>query len=224
LSCKKYLEHRAKYLRKNSTRKIHLQIPYFTKSQIALYEKVISNTIMRRYPNERKNPSENCFPEFPLYTADSHLDIVKPPTGCSHNKGLSNLFRKNANENATDINAFAILVGIFKEHSIELVANIIYANSKIVLLSRYIFYDKTKYNEKQIPKSLYLNKCKSSKNDTGLLITSEPLFNVCPIVLHPHKESHNNVRSESKYDSILFPENTVTILDYQKYDLDIYKL
>ena len=99
-------------------------------------------------------------------------------------------------------NAFTLLVGIFRTHSIELVANIIYANSSIVLFSRYIFYDKTKYDEKQIPTSLYWNKCKTH-GDNGILITSEPL---------------------SKYDSVLFPENSLAILDYKKYELTISKL
>jgi predicted glutamine amidotransferase len=97
------------------------------------------------------------------------------------------------------INAFSILTAIFREHDIELVANIIYANSNIVLLTRYIHYDKAKYNEKQIPTSLYWNKCKKH-GDNGILITSEPL---------------------QKYDSVLFPENTITILDYKKYELVI---
>jgi predicted glutamine amidotransferase len=97
------------------------------------------------------------------------------------------------------INAFSILTAIFREHDIELVANIIYANFNIVLLTRYIHYDKAKYNEKQIPTSLYWNKCKKH-GDNGILITSEPL---------------------QKYDSVLFPENTITILDYKKYELVI---
>lgn len=159
LSCKNYLDNRAKYVKKNTTRKKRDKLqstPDFTKEQIASYEKVISHT--RLYSSETK-----------------HADYI---------------------------NAFAILTGIFREHSIELVANIIYANSSIVLLSRYIFYDKTKYNEKQIPPSLYWNKCRKH-GDNGILITSEPL---------------------SKYNSMLFPENTVSILDYKKYELTIHKV
>jgi predicted glutamine amidotransferase len=156
LSCKKYLEEREKHLRKNTTRKINRKTAEFSKSQIALYEKVMS-----------------------------HITLQSNETG-----------------NYIYINAFTLLVGIFRTHSIELVANIIYANSSIVLFSRYIFYDKTKYNEKQIPTSLYWNKCKTH-GDNGILITSEPL---------------------SKYDSVLFPENSVAILDYKKYELTIRKI
>uniref|UniRef100_A0A6C0K0K1 Glutamine amidotransferase type-2 domain-containing protein n=1 Tax=viral metagenome TaxID=1070528 RepID=A0A6C0K0K1_9ZZZZ len=160
LSCKKYLEYRNKHkplhLRKNSTRKTHSKSPIFTKHQIELYEKVISNITLQ----------------------------------------------SNETQNANYINAFTLLVGIFREQSIELVANIIYSNSTIVLFSRYIFYDKTKYDEKQIPTSLYWNKCRK-QGDNGILITSEPL---------------------SKYDSVLFPENSVIILDYKDYELTVHKI
>ena len=156
LSCKKYLEQQAKHLRKNTTRKIQRKTTEFSKSQIALYEKVMSNITLQ----------------------------------------------SNETINSIYINAFALLVGIFRTHSIELVANIIYANSSIVLFSRYIFYEKMKYDEKQIPTSLYWNKCKTH-GDNGILITSEPL---------------------SKYDSVLFPENSVAILDYKKYKLTVNKV
>ena len=160
LSCKKYLEQRKgeprSYIRKNITRKSSTKKPGFSKLQIALYEKVISHTVLQS--KETKNSGY--------------------------------------------INAFVLLVGIFREHSIELVANIIYANSDIVLFSRYIYYDNTKYDEKQIPTSLYWNKCKTH-GDNGILITSEPL---------------------SKYDSVLFPENSVAILDYKQYELTIHKI
>jgi predicted glutamine amidotransferase len=156
LSCKKYLENRAKYISKNNTRKKRDKLHDFTKAQIAAYEKVIRHS--------RLLPSETLHADF--------------------------------------INAFTVLTGIFREHSIELVANVIYANSSIVLLSRYIFYDKTKYDKKQIPTSLYWNKCRKH-GDKGILITSEPL---------------------AKYDSMLFPENTVSILDYKKYDLVVHKV
>jgi predicted glutamine amidotransferase len=155
LSCKKYLDQRKReplrYTRKISSKKSE-----FSKSQIALYEKLISHIVLQ----------------------------------------------SNDNVNYGYINAFRLLVGIFKEHSIELSANIIYANSNVVLISRYIFYDKTKYSEKKLPKSLYWNKCKTH-GDNGILITSEPL---------------------SKYQSVLFPENSVAILDYNKYKLTIQKI
>lgn len=160
LSCKKYLEHRkinlSYYSRKNITRKSTSRKSDFSKSQIALYEKVIS-----------------------------HITLQSKET-----------------INYKYINAFKVLLGIFREHSIELVANIIYANSNIVLFSRYILYDQTEYDEKQIPPSLYWNKCKT-QGDNGILITSEPL---------------------AKYDSVLFPENSVAILDYKKYNFTVQKL
>jgi len=183
LSCKKYLENRSKYLRNNTTRKKNKKIPFFTKTQIELYEKIINSDELR---------SANVSREFPR-------DTSWKPTKATRSSRTSS---RNTDEIATNIYAFAILVGIFREHSIELISNIIYANSKIVLVSRYIFYEKTKYSEKQMSPSLYLNKCKSNVNN-GLLITSEPLF---------------------KYDSFLFPENTVTVLDYQKNKLDIHKI
>ena len=160
LSCTKYLEQRKgelrRYIRKNITRKASAKKPEFSKSQIALYEKVLSNIVLQ---------------------TKEHI-------------------------NSGYINAFTLLVGIFREHSIELIANIIYANSSIVLLSRYIFYDKTKYDEKQVPKPLYWNKCKVH-GDNGILITSEPL---------------------SKYESVLFPENSIAVLDYKKYKLTVQKI
>jgi predicted glutamine amidotransferase len=160
LSCKKYLEQRKgephRYFRKNTTRKVSAKNPEFSKSQVALYENVIS-----------------------------HITLQTKET-----------------RNYEYINTFRLLTGIFREHSIELVANIIYANSNIVLFSRYIYYDKTKYNDKQIPTSLYWNKCKTH-DDNGILITSEPL---------------------SKYHSVLFPENSVAILDYKKYDFTVQKI
>jgi predicted glutamine amidotransferase len=194
LSCKKYVEYRSKYLRNNTTRKKNTKIPFFTKSQIELYEKIINSDELRstnvsrefhRIPSTSKGSPE-------YFT--SHTS--RKPTKATRNSS------RNAVEIANNINAFAILVGIFREHSIELIANIIYANSEIVLVSRYIFYNKAKYTEKQMSPSLYLNKCKSNGN-SGLLITSEPLF---------------------KCDSVLFPENTVTVLDYQKNKLDIHKI
>jgi len=177
LSCKKYLEHRMWYLRKNNTRKKHSIIPNFTKAQIKLYEKIISYIEMKHVASKQSRSNRGSLKKYP-YSGSF--------TG----------------EPATEVNAFTLLTGIFRKHSIELVANIIYANSKIVLISRYIFYDKTNYNEKQIPTSLYWNKCNQHGN-TGILITSEPL---------------------AKYDSVLFPENTVTILDYKKSELSIHKI
>uniref|UniRef100_A0A6C0HGL5 Glutamine amidotransferase type-2 domain-containing protein n=1 Tax=viral metagenome TaxID=1070528 RepID=A0A6C0HGL5_9ZZZZ len=178
LSCKKYLEHRDRYLRKNNTRKRHSTIPNFTKAQIKLYEKIISYMDMK--------------PVASNHSRRTRSSRKKTPSSGSSLTG----------ENTTDVNAFALLTGIFKKHSIELVANIIYANSEIVLISRYIFYDKANYNEKQIPTSLYWNKCNQYGN-SGILITSEPL---------------------AKYDSVLFPENTVAILDYKKSELSIHKI
>jgi predicted glutamine amidotransferase len=160
LSCKKYLEQRKGkprlYSDKNTTRKSSSKKPEFSKSQIKLYENIISR-----------------------------IKIQSIETS-----------------NYIYINAFTLLTGIFIEHSIELVANVVYANSNIVLLTRYIFYDKAKYDEPQIPMSLYWNKCKTY-GDNGILITSEPL---------------------SKYDSVLFPENSIAILDYIKYELTIHKI
>ena len=103
-------------------------------------------------------------------------------------------------EYALYIKAFHILISIFKKYDIEIVMNIIYGGNDIVLLSRYIYYNKSKYDEAQIPSSLYWNKC-NTHGDKGILITSEPLF---------------------KYDSVLMPENTLTIVDYKKYELIIH--
>jgi predicted glutamine amidotransferase len=98
--------------------------------------------------------------------------------------------------------AFEMLTHIFKKHKIELVANIVYGNEQIVLITRYIVYEKANHKEKQIPRSLYWNKC-STNHDTGVLITSEPL---------------------SHYESMLFPENTVTVVDYKKDELIIRRI
>jgi predicted glutamine amidotransferase len=218
LSCKKYLEYRSRYLRNNTTRKKNTKIPFFTKSQIELYEKIInsdelrsrtSSNVSRDFPRIHSTPKGS--PEY--FTSHTTLKSIRANHSSRNSREESEATRipdyevrrnasSNADEIANNINAFAILVGIFREHSIELIANIIYANSKIVLVSRYIFYNKAKYTEKQMPPSLYLNKCKSNGN-SGLLITSEPLF---------------------KCDSVLFPENTVTVLDYQKNKLDIHKI
>jgi predicted glutamine amidotransferase len=98
--------------------------------------------------------------------------------------------------------AFSMMAHIFKKHKIELVANIIYGNDQIVLLSRYIGYETTTYKEKQIPPSLYWNKC-STNNNAGILITSEPLSN---------------------HESVLIPENVVAIIDYKKNELVVDKI
>jgi predicted glutamine amidotransferase len=98
------------------------------------------------------------------------------------------------------INAFDILIYIFKKHDIEIVMNIIYGCNNLILLSRYIYYNKSNYTDVQIPTSLYWNKC-NMHGDKGVLITSEPIL---------------------EYDSILMPENTLTIVDYKKYELIIH--
>ena len=99
--------------------------------------------------------------------------------------------------------AFSMMAHIFKKHKIELVANIIYGNNQIVLLSRYIGYETTNYKEKQIPPSLYWNKCSTNNNNAGILITSEPLSN---------------------HESVLIPENVVAIIDYKKTELLVNKI
>jgi predicted glutamine amidotransferase len=142
----------------------------------------------------RKNTTRKIqtkMPEFSKSQVEAYEKVISQIT-----------LEPNNTDNSIYINAFTLLVGIFRTHSIELVANVIYANSSIVLFSRYIFYDKRKYNEKQIPTSLYWNKCKTH-GDNGILITSEPL---------------------SKYDSVLFPENSVAILDYKNYKLTVNKV
>lgn len=106
----------------------------------------------------------------------------------------TSLFEIKTKEYYYNINAFYILVGIFREHSIELLANIIYANNTVVLMSRYIYYDQTKYEEKKSPKSLYWNKCRSC-SDNGILISSEPLSN---------------------YNASLIEENSLALFDYKK--------
>lgn len=98
------------------------------------------------------------------------------------------------------INAFDILIYIFKKYDIEIVMNIIYGCNNLVLLSRYIHYNKSNYTDTQMPTSLYWNKC-NMNGDKGVLITSEPIL---------------------EYDSTLMPENTLTIVDYKKYELIIH--
>jgi predicted glutamine amidotransferase len=105
-----------------------------------------------------------------------------------------------SNDYSLYINAFDILVSIFKKHDIEIVMNIIYGCNNMVLLTRYIYYNKSNYTDAQIPTSLYWNKC-NMHGDKGVLITSEPIL---------------------EYDSILMPENTLTIVDYKKYELIIH--
>ena len=78
--------------------------------------------------------------------------------------------------------------------------NVIYGCNNLVLLSRYIHYNKSNYTDKQMSTSLYWNKC-NMHWDKGVLITSEPIL---------------------EYDSILMPENTLTIVDYKKYELIIH--
>lgn len=98
------------------------------------------------------------------------------------------------------INAFDILIYIFKKNDIEIVMNIIYGCDNLVILSRFIYYNKSNYTDTQIPTSLYWNKC-NMHGDKGVLITSEPIL---------------------EYDSTLMPENTLTIVDYKKYELIIH--
>jgi predicted glutamine amidotransferase len=93
-------------------------------------------------------------------------------------------------------------VAIFKNNKIELSANIIYADDDVVIITRYLYYNKSIYNSPQCPPSLYWNKTGTS-GEQGILITSEPLM---------------------KYDSVLIPENTICIVDHKKYELSFRRL
>ena len=95
------------------------------------------------------------------------------------------------------INAFRLLVAIFKDNKIELSANIIYADDDVVIVTRYLYYNKSMYNSRQCPPSLYWNKT-GTRGEQGVLITSEPLM---------------------EYSSVLIPENTICIVDHKKYEL-----
>ena len=61
------------------------------------------------------------------------------------------------------------LFRIFEEKNIEISANLIYAEKEHVVITRYLYYDKSKYKREQIPPSLYYD------TSDGLLITSEPI-------------------------------------------------
>lgn len=69
------------------------------------------------------------------------------------------------------------LFRIFKDKNIEISANLIYAEERYIVITRYLTYDKSKYKKEQIPPSLYYD------TKDGLLITSEPItphFTIVP--------------------------------------------
>jgi predicted glutamine amidotransferase len=70
------------------------------------------------------------------------------------------------------------LFRIFEDKNIEISANLIYAEERYIVITRYITYDKSKYKKEQIPPSLYYD------TKDGLLITSEPItphFTIVPV-------------------------------------------
>jgi len=99
-------------------------------------------------------------------------------------------------------NAFSLLVHIFKTNHIEILANIVYANDEIVMMSRYIYHENTASKVSQTSCPLYWNKC-SAKSVTGILITTEPFV---------------------KYKSTLIPENTIILVDYKQSELVLHKI
>jgi hypothetical protein len=58
---------------------------------------------------------------------------------------------------------------ILKRECEEFTANFIFSNGEISIISRYIHYDPSKYEEKQEPNSLYYD------STNGFIITSEPI-------------------------------------------------
>jgi predicted glutamine amidotransferase len=100
-------------------------------------------------------------------------------------------------ENAI-VNTFTKLFDLFSTLNIEIGANIIYANENYVAVTRYTYYDQTKYTEKQYSQSLYWN---IPKNDC-LLISSEPLVD--------------------KYE--LIPENSIIILNINENNVYHYQI
>jgi len=119
-------------------------------------------------------------------------EIVIENTRFIHNNDASSMY----------INAFRMLVTIFRLHEMEVGCNVIYANDEFVIITRYLQYDKSKYDNPQLSESLYWNKCRKN-GDTGLLITSEPI---------------------TGYDSVLIPESTIIVVNYKKYDMIIHNI
>jgi predicted glutamine amidotransferase len=70
------------------------------------------------------------------------------------------------------------MFSLFKQWNIELVANIVYANDTDIVITRYLYYDQTHYENQQSPPSLYWNI--SSTN--GLLIASEPIQDATTLI------------------------------------------
>lgn len=108
----------------------------------------------------------------------------------------------SSNPYAIILNSIRLLFAIFVQNNIELVANLLYGNDSIVFVTRYIHYDNYNYNEIQRPTSLYWNKCQKN-GDNGVLITSEPIQN---------------------YDSVLFPESIICIVNYKLFDVVLEKI
>jgi predicted glutamine amidotransferase len=76
---------------------------------------------------------------------------------------------KNETTESILVESIRELFRIFEDKNIEISANLIYAEKEHVVITRYMYYDKSKYKHEQIPPSLYYD------TSDGLLITSEPI-------------------------------------------------
>ena len=87
------------------------------------------------------------------------------------------------------------LFHIFEKHQIEISANLIFANDDYIVVTRYLYFDPSKFKKTQYPPSLYF-----SGNEKSLLITSEPItekFHPFPMntmmILHPKTMSFKHI-------------------------------
>lgn len=127
----------------------------------------MQNGYIRDFPLHISKIKEAIFPEYL-----QHI-VGETDTEC-----LFFLYLTCRRRTENNVDAFAQMFRLFKQWSIELVANIVYANNTDILITRYLYYDETHYENHQSPPSLYWN---ISSTD-GLLIASEPIQDATTLI------------------------------------------
>ena len=156
--------------------------PFFFENQIFLQNGYIEN-----FPQHISLIKKEIAPEY-----------LQHIVGGTDTECLFFLYLTCKRRTKNNVDAFAQMFAMFKQWKIEIVANIIYANDKDVVITRYLYYDQSQYDTKQYPLSLYWN----IKSSNGLLITSEPIQDAITMI----------------------PENTIISLNHETGKIDEYRL
>jgi predicted glutamine amidotransferase len=136
--------------------------PFFFENQIFM-----QNGYIHDFPQHISKIKEAIAPEY-----------IKHIVGGTDTECLFFLYLTCKRRTENNVDAFAQMFSLFKQWNIELVANIVYANDTDIVITRYLYYDQTHYENQQSPPSLYWNI--SSTN--GLLIASEPIQDATTLI------------------------------------------